>query len=84
MFPEHDKLKQKERDICCQMCWLVDIVNILSDLQLKTQSDHLIKALVHIFVTLNSMTKYFILRSTKEDLIFEEARYTIASMLNHN
>lgn len=57
------------------MCWLINIMNVLADLQITDQTDHLIKNLADIFVTLNTMTKYFIIRSTKEDLIFEEAKY---------
>lgn len=70
----NDDLKERERDICCQMCWLINVMNILSDLMATSHLEFVIKDLIHIFNTLNSLTKYFTTRSSKDNPVFEESR----------
>lgn len=66
------------------MCWIINIANILSDLKLPSQSEYVIKCLTHIFNTMDSLAKYFILSSTKDNLRFEDARYNFNITQNHD
>lgn len=69
-------LKNKEREVCCQVSHCVTLVNNLARMSVSpgTSSETIFKLLSTLYGTLNSLTKYFINRSSKLDPAFQRAR----------
>lgn len=71
-----EKLKTRERGVCCHLCFVVTILTHLSNCTIPTGtlSEVLLKNLSLLFSTLSSLTKYFTLRSSKINPVFQGAR----------
>lgn len=76
-FLERENLQNKERGVCCQLCFIVTILTNLSNISLSAGNlaESVFKNLMSLFCTLTSLAKYFTLRSTKLNVAFQGARY---------
>ncbi|KAF5276046.1 hypothetical protein FQA39_LY00842 [Lamprigera yunnana] len=74
---KREYLKSKEKGICCQLCSIITIFNTLCNVKVPPGplSDALLKIVSHLYNSLSSLTKYFILRSSKVNLVFQGARF---------
>ncbi|KAJ8938554.1 hypothetical protein NQ314_011443 [Rhamnusium bicolor] len=72
-----ENLKTKERGVCCQICFVVTILTNLSNLAIDpgNMSEAIFKNIMHLFCTLSLLTKHFIMRSSKVNLVFQGARF---------
>uniref|UniRef100_A0A1Y1K0T8 Fanconi anemia group I protein n=1 Tax=Photinus pyralis TaxID=7054 RepID=A0A1Y1K0T8_PHOPY len=70
-------LKSKERGVCCQLCPIITIIHTISNTRISpgSVSDTLLKTITHLYSTLTTLTKYFILRSSKVNIVFQGARF---------
>ncbi|KAK5650021.1 hypothetical protein RI129_001050 [Pyrocoelia pectoralis] len=70
-------LKSKERGVCCHLCPIITITHIISNTRIPpgSLSDTLLKTIAHLYSTLTTLTKYFILRSSKVNIVFQGARF---------
>ncbi|CAG9854126.1 unnamed protein product [Phyllotreta striolata] len=68
--------KLKEKGVCCQLYFVVDILTNLANLQIPSGnlSESLFKSLILLYGSLSSLTKYFNSRFTKTDT-FQDARF---------
>ncbi|KAG5900127.1 hypothetical protein JTB14_012800 [Gonioctena quinquepunctata] len=72
-----ENLKTRERGVSCQLCFIVTILTNLVNVVVPTgnMTEAIFKNIMHLFSTLSSLTKYFILRSSKVNLAFQGARF---------
>ncbi|KAF2901837.1 hypothetical protein ILUMI_04348 [Ignelater luminosus] len=70
-------LKSKERGVCCQLCPIITILGVMCNITIPpgNQLEALFKNITHLYNSLNALTKYFILRSSKINLVFQGARF---------
>ncbi|KAK4882809.1 hypothetical protein RN001_006128 [Aquatica leii] len=77
--PERRKeyLKSKERGVCCQLCPIITILGTMCNIKVPpgTLSEMLLKTVTHLYNSLNGLTKYFLARSSKVNLVFQGARF---------
>lgn len=76
-FSEMENLKNKERGVCCHICFVISILTNLCNILIQpgNLSEAIFKSLIHLFNTLTLLTKHFSMRSTKVNHAFENARY---------
>lgn len=69
-------LKSKERGVCCQLCPIITILGVMCNITIPpgNQLEALFKNVTHLYNSLNALTRYFILRSSKVNLVFQGAR----------
>ncbi|RZC32680.1 Fanconi anemia group I protein -like [Asbolus verrucosus] len=74
---KREYLKSKERGVCCQLCFIVTILTNLSNCTVPpgNLSEAVLKNLILLYNTLSSLTKYFVLRSSKINPVFQGARF---------
>ncbi|CAH0559213.1 unnamed protein product [Brassicogethes aeneus] len=74
---KRDYLKNKETGVCCQLCFIVTILTNLSNISLQPGNitEAIFKNLTALFCTLTSLTKYFMMRSSKSNAAFRGARF---------
>ncbi|CAH2009829.1 unnamed protein product [Acanthoscelides obtectus] len=72
-----ERLKIKEKGVCCHLCFVITIMTNLSNLALQpgNMTEAVFKNIISLFNTLSSLTKYFTSRSSKTNLPFQGARY---------
>lgn len=77
MCPGKEFLKSKERDVCCHLCRIISICTYLSNLTIPAgvNAETVFKILIHLYNTLNSLTKYFLRISSKINPAFQSARF---------
>lgn len=77
LFLGKDDIKAKERNTCCYLSFLVTVLTTMSNItiQLGPLSELLTKNVAFLYNTLNSLAKYFVLRSSKSNVAFQGARY---------
>lgn len=65
------------------MCHLIEIATTMSNIAISSGGilEILLKTLTHLYNTLGSLTKYFIIRSSKENPAFQHARYNFLSLI---
>lgn len=70
-------LKSKERDLCCHLCRIISVCTYLSNLAVPAgvNAEIVFKILMHLYNTLNSLTKYFLRISSKINPAFQSARF---------
>lgn len=78
-----ESLKRKECDVVHQISQCVQILNYVSNLALKPgpATDAVLKLLTHQYTSLTTLTKYFILRSTKTNPAFHAVRFEMVVKL---
>nr|CAI5817017.1 unnamed protein product [Callosobruchus analis] len=72
-----ERLKIKEKGVCCHLCFVITIMTNLSNLVLHpgNMTEAVFKNIISLYNTLSSLTKYFTSRSSKTNLPFQGARY---------
>ncbi|GLV41723.1 Fanconi anemia complementation group I [Carabus blaptoides fortunei] len=72
-----EQLKGKERDLCCYLCQIINICSFISNMAVPsgTNVEIIFKILIQLYNTLNSLTKYFLLCTTKINPNFQDARF---------
>ncbi|XP_018318528.1 Fanconi anemia group I protein [Agrilus planipennis] len=74
---KREYLKSKERGVCCQLCTVISVMDLLCTIcvPLGPLSEGILKVVTRLFNVLNSLTKYFVVRSSKVNVAFESARF---------
>ncbi|KAI4458189.1 hypothetical protein MML48_7g00003128 [Holotrichia oblita] len=71
-----EKLANKERSISCQLCLLIALMEAFCNVKVSIGlSKSVIENVLSVYTSLNLLTKYFILRSSKVNPAFENARF---------
>ncbi|EEZ98882.2 Fanconi anemia group I protein homolog-like Protein [Tribolium castaneum] len=72
-----ENLQSRERGVCCQLCFIVTILTNLSNCTIPPGglSEALLKNLFLLYCTLSSLTKHFVLRSSKINPVFQNAKF---------
>lgn len=77
LIVEMENLKTKERNVSTQLCFVVTIVANVCNINVQPGNiaDLIFKNVTTTFCTLNSFAKYFLLRCSKQNLAFQNARF---------
>nr|XP_023013240.1 Fanconi anemia group I protein homolog [Leptinotarsa decemlineata] len=72
-----ENLKAKERGICCQLCFIINIMTNIVNLLVPAgnMTEAIFKNIMLLYSTLSALTKHFIMRSSKINLAFQGARF---------
>lgn len=82
-LPSQDKiaekketLKDNERNLCGHICKIIEICKVLGNLKAPNgpYTEAIIKILMHLYTTLSSLSKFYILTSTKINPAFQSSR----------
>ncbi|GJQ77090.1 FANCI [Trypoxylus dichotomus] len=73
---KREKLSNRERSVSCQLCLLMSLMEQFCNVKVSIAlSRTVIDSVLSLYVSLNSLSKYFISRSSKVNPVFQNARF---------